>query len=94
MSDGRPVTHYGDLIEYLLGLARDQGGNSSRSSSVIQAVRLDFEGKNILLYSLGSSGHYEGEFEAPPDTPQRHVVRGPALSEHWWELSANNKVLH
>eukprot|EP00597_Dinobryon_sp_UTEXLB2267_P001362 CAMPEP_0170063494 /NCGR_PEP_ID=MMETSP0019_2-20121128/4338_1 /TAXON_ID=98059 /ORGANISM="Dinobryon sp., Strain UTEXLB2267" /LENGTH=320 /DNA_ID=CAMNT_0010269933 /DNA_START=252 /DNA_END=1216 /DNA_ORIENTATION=- len=49
LKDGKSVTSYGDLISYLM-----------EKHSDIQAVEMDFEGRNVLLYFLaGVPVHYD-----------------------------------
>ena len=74
-----PVKLYGEFIEYLLDIDRER----------IKAVELDFDGKNVLLYSLGPCVAL-----VDPATEQHHVVKGAANGkEHWWKMSENKKVV-
>ena len=69
------VTTYGSFIEYLLAL--DPKGQ-------IRAVALDFEGKNVLLYHLGTPPRtHVGD----PDQELLSISRGKADSSVWWHLS-------
>lgn len=43
LPSGRPVSEYADLVEFLL----------AKDPETVRAVELDFEGKNVLVYSLG-----------------------------------------
>lgn len=71
------MRRYGEFIEYLL-----------RKDPNIKAVEMDFEGKNILLYSLGGLQPLRDPAEVVP-----HICRGPATSEHWWRLSQNDQQI-
>jgi hypothetical protein len=72
---GGYVRRYGELIEYLL-----------RKDPSIKALEMDFEGKNILLYSLGGLVPLRDPAERVP-----HICKGPATSEHWWRLSRSDQ---
>lgn len=73
---GGYVRRYGELIEYLL-----------RKDSSIKALEMDFEGKNIMLYSLGNCIPLRDPTEVIP-----HICKGTAQSEHWWRLSNNENT--
>lgn len=53
-----------------------------QKDSSIQALEMDFEGKNIMLYSLGNYIPLNN-----PNEPIPHICKGIATSEHWWRLS-------
>lgn len=48
---------------------------------------MDFEGKNILLYSLGSI-----EPQSEPTEVIPHICQGSAEPQHWWKLSNNEQI--
>ncbi len=66
-SSGTHVRTYPELIEYLL-----------TKSNQIHAVELDFDGRNVLLYSLGNVIQ-----KADPIENEPKVTRGLATTEIW-----------
>lgn len=72
---GHEVSDYGSFIEYLM-----------HKSSQIEALELDFEGKNVLLYFLAGR-----PVLSAPETQRHHIVKGVASAEHWRALSLNTK---
>jgi hypothetical protein len=72
------VRRYGELIEYLL-----------HKDPSIHAIQMDFEGKNILLYSLGKVVLPQSE----PAEVVPHICKGPAEAQHWWRLSNNEQQI-
>lgn len=72
---------YAELIEYLM--AKDAN---------INALEMDFEGKNIMLYHLGTDRDSlsKRQYTIPlrdPSLPAELMCRGVATPEHWWNLS-------
>ncbi len=78
LSNGNPVTSYGELIEYLMA-----------KSPHIRAVEMDFEGKNIMLYYLGERENHTAGI--PLDSYHPQIVRGVVVPDMWWALSTNLK---
>lgn len=78
---------YADLIEHLI-----------RKNELLQAIEMDFEGKNILLYypgvsrsmtlsATGSSTAFAEQMQRNPSTAVYKMTRGPATKEIWTAIS-------
>jgi hypothetical protein len=73
--NGNLVREYAELIEYLL-----------EKDPRINALELDFEGKNILLYFLADRVPLNDPASVIPQ-----ISKGIATKEKWWALSRQTK---